>query len=114
MNEKPIGVCGLKCFECPAHLAMKRDDQGLRERTAAEWNVAYAAFGANFAPADINCVGCGEEGVHSGYCCACPVRTCALAKGLANCHVCPEFAGCDTRKGFEANGIDIAKNFAAL
>jgi len=115
MNDKKmIAVCGLNCEACSAHQAMKNDDNDLREETAKKWNEQFAAFGANFAAKDINCVGCRNEGVHSGYCCDCSVRKCASEKGEENCFSCADFSSCNTIKEFEKSGINIEKNFKSL
>ena len=109
-----ISVCGLDCEICPAHLAMKNDDNSLREETAKKWNEKFAAIGAKFAAKDINCVGCRNEGVYSGYCCDCSVRKCALEKGEENCFTCADFASCNTRKDFENFGVNIEENFKSI
>ena len=45
------GYCGLKCGECPAHIAMETDDDALRAKTAAEWN---AQHGSEMKPEEID------------------------------------------------------------
>ncbi|MFH0776863.1 MAG: DUF3795 domain-containing protein [Patescibacteria group bacterium] len=112
MPPKICAACGLDCAQCGAYLAHKNNDDTLREKTAREWNKQFAAVGANFKPAEINCVGCLEkDGAHSGYCCKCPLRKCALTRAVENCAKCADFAECETRRNFEKQTkMDIAKN----
>ena len=58
------GYCGLKCGECPAHIAMETDDDALRAKTAAEWN---AQHGSDMKPEEINCAGCRDEDAAPGH-----------------------------------------------
>jgi len=109
-TNKMIAICGLNCAECPAHVALIKNDDELREKTAQEWS---KQFGHDFAAVDINCVGCREiDGTHGGYCHACPLRLCALGKKLSNCYMCAEFDLCQKRKEFETQtGMSIKNNF---
>lgn len=84
-----LSYCGLDCAQCPAFLAYRDDDQGLRERTAPEWSRLY---GAALKPEDINCVGCTlTEGVHIGHSEECSFRGCGLAHKISNCGECPDY-----------------------
>ena len=57
---------------------------------------------ADIPPDSINCVGCTElEGVHIGHCAECKIRTCGLAKGVANCALCGDYP-CEMISGFIA------------
>lgn len=111
MDEKLSSVCGLDCKKCLAYIATINNDDELRAKTAAEWEKAY---GHKFRVEDINCVGCTvKEGVHGGYCHACPLRACALLKDVANCFTCGDFAVCQKRKDFEVQTkMSIEKNFS--
>ena len=113
MAKDMISVCGLDCESCPAHVALINDDNELRGKTAQEWS---KCFGHDFSAADINCVGCRKiEGIHGGYCEACPLRACAFNKKIANCCACAEFASCQKCKEFEAHsGMSIKNNFLVL
>ncbi|MDD8025974.1 MAG: DUF3795 domain-containing protein [Acidobacteriota bacterium] len=92
--DKMISICGLDCSTCAALIAHQTGDQALREKTAKEWSAAY---GAEIKSEMIDCVGCAEtQGVHIGHCAECAMRTCGLAKAVANCGVCPEFESCST------------------
>jgi len=110
MNKKLTAICGLDCKACGAYIAHQTNDEELRIKTAQEW---AEQFGHKFSPKDINCVGCcSKEGVHGGYCHACPLRSCALSKNIINCYVCPEFQSCQSVKDFEAHsGMRLSDNF---
>lgn len=87
-----IAICGLDCAACPAYNAHITDDWGLREATAKEWSKAY---GFDFKPEMIDCVGCTSvDGVHIGHCFDCEIRKCGLTHGAANCSVCEAFETC--------------------
>ena len=90
--EKLISYCGLNCAECDAYLAMKNNDQALREKTAIEWSKRH---NETITPEMINCVGCKNEGVKEEWCGNhCPIPKCASKKGLENCGFCDEFKTC--------------------
>lgn len=112
MNEKLTSICGLDCKKCGAYIALKNNDNELRKKTAKEWS---AAFGHDIPAENVNCVGCCvTEGIHGGYCHACPLRACALSKNMPNCYVCPEFYECKNCKDFdEHSGMKIEDNFLA-
>jgi hypothetical protein len=107
--EKIIAYCGLNCAECGAFIAMKNDDQVLREKTAAEWTVAH---NFNFTPEMINCTGCKGDGVQIGHCSNCEMRKCASEKGVVNCGACAEFKTCKTINDFIAVVPAVAENLA--
>ncbi|MCL1920519.1 MAG: DUF3795 domain-containing protein [Kiritimatiellaeota bacterium] len=107
--EKLIAYCGLDCAQCGAYLAMKSDDQALREKTAAEWTVK---FNFNFTPEMINCSSCKEGGVRMGYCSQCEIRKCASGKGVADCGACADFKACKTINDFIAQVPCAAKNLS--
>jgi len=107
--EKMIACCGLDCAQCGAFLALKNDDQALREKTAAEWTVMHKF---NFTPDMINCTGCKGGGVQVGHCSVCEIRTCARGKGVENCGVCADFKTCKTINDFIALVPCVAKNLA--
>ncbi|HCU05286.1 MAG: hypothetical protein A2X77_05270 [Gammaproteobacteria bacterium GWE2_42_36] len=109
MSEKLRSACGTDCKQCPAYKAKETNDHSLREKTAQEWNITYSA---SFTSEDINCDGCLSEGVHSGYCFACPIRACVLNKKIPYCYACEDFKECQIRKDFEAQGgIHMASFF---
>ena len=105
--EKLIAYCGLDCAECGAYLALKNDDQALREKTAAEWSKAHDF---NFTPEMINCTSCKGTGVQVGHCSECEMRKCAMEKGVLNCGACGEFKTCKTINDFIAMVPAAAQN----
>lgn len=79
MMDRRIAYCGLDCEACDAYLATIRDDQALREKTAALW---AALNQAPILPEHINCTGCRADGVKTVYCQhLCPIRACAAGRG---------------------------------
>ena len=105
--EKLIAYCGLDCAECGAYLAMKNNDQPLREKTAVEWT---EKFHFNFTPDMINCSSCKSDGVKMGYCSMCEIRKCASAKDGDNCGACTDFKQCKTINDFIAQVPCVTKN----
>ena len=105
--EKLVAYCGLDCAVCGAYLAHKNDDQALREKTAAEWTKAH---NFNFTPEMINCSSCKGTGVHIGHCSECPMRKCAIGKGVAHCGTCNEFETCKTINDFMAQVPSVREN----
>lgn len=101
-----IAYCGLDCEKCDAYLATIRDDQVLREKTAKLWSELN---NAPILPEHINCEGCRMNGLKTMYCDSlCPIRQCALKKGVTTCGDCPELEKCQTV------GVVISNNSAAL
>jgi len=104
---KMLAYCGLDCSSCPAFLALKNNDQALREKTAPEWSKMY---NSDLKPSDINCVGCAvAQGVHIGHCGECEYRKCGLSRKLANCGECQDYA-CAKLQEFHKMVPDAKKN----
>lgn len=110
MSEKTIAACGFDCATCPAFIATKNNDDELRKQIADKWNIQFAKHDANFAPEEINCVGCRIEGVHINYCAICAVKQCVLTKRVEHCLVCSEINDCDIRKKFEQEIKELEEN----
>lgn len=104
--KRMIAYCGLDCEKCDAYLATVRDDAALREKTArlwSEWNQVL------ITPDQINCMGCRTDGVKTPYCeSLCPIRQCALEKGVDTC------GGCDAMETCPKVGAILNNNPAAL
>lgn len=82
--------CGLDCGECPAYLATAANDDQMRRQVAEKWS---KDFGQATTPADINCDGCASGSARLyAYTSSCPIRPCAMSKGVSNCAHCGEFA----------------------
>lgn len=85
-----IASCGLICTGCPAFIATRENDDGLRRKTAEEWS---KMFHADIKPADINCDGCLSNSKRLfAHCFECEIRKCCRERKVANCAECPEFA----------------------
>ena len=106
--KKMIAYCGLDCEQCDAYLATVRNDQVLREKTAAEWS---ALNGVTILPRDINCDGCRASGIKTVFCDRlCPIRQCARKKGFETCGDCPSMETCETVGTVLSNNEDARKN----
>lgn len=103
-----IGYCGLDCEKCDAYLAMIHDDQALREKTAKLW---AELNDAPILPEHINCMGCRVDGVKTVYCDSlCPIRQCALERGVVTCGSCPELEKCEKVGMVISNDPDALNN----
>lgn len=90
--DEIIAVCGLRCHECPAYLAHVGDDDEKRADTAELWSRIYRA---KIRPEQVDCEGClAVGGVLFQHCSVCEIRKCGLARGVANCAGCVDYA-CD-------------------
>lgn len=89
-----IAYCGLDCATCESRLATLRNDDALRTRVAQQWSELNHV---EIRPEDINCVGCRVDGVKTSYCDRlCPIRQCALQRGVPHCGACSDMSRCDT------------------
>ncbi len=103
-----IAYCGLDCEKCDAYLATIHDDQALREKTAKLWAELNHA---PILPEHINCEGCRIDGIKTVYCDSlCPIRQCAMEKGVTTCGDCPEMEMCRTVGMVISNNSDALKN----
>ena len=88
-----IAYCGLDCETCEARLATLNNDDALRRKVADLWT---RLTHVEITPEMINCSGCRVAGVKTPYCeSLCPIRQCAMGKGLETCGGCAEMAGCE-------------------
>ena len=103
-----IAYCGLDCEKCDAYLATKNDDQALREKTAKLWSELNSI---TILPEQINCQGCRVDGVKTVYCDSlCPIRQCAIKKGVTTCGDCADLDNCKTVAMVISNNADAARN----
>lgn len=103
-----IGYCGLDCEKCDAYLATIHDDQALREKTAKLW---AELNDAPILPEHINCMGCRVDGVKTVYCDSlCPIRQCALERGVVTCGGCPKLGKCEKVGIVISNDPDALNN----
>ena len=88
-----IAYCGLDCESCEARLATVNDDEALREKVAALWSKLN---GVEITPESIRCAGCRRSGVKTPFCeSLCPIRQCALGKGVETCGGCAGMESCE-------------------
>ena len=91
-----LSKCGYRCDICPAYTGNIEND-GDRAAVSRGWK---RLFGFEIPPEKVECAGCHNEGWHADT--ECPVRPCAIEKGVTNCAHCDAFE-CDalkTRTGF--------------
>jgi len=86
-----LAKCGFRCDLCPAYTGNIKNDED-RSAVSRGWE---RLFGFDIPPDKVECVGCQNEGRHADT--ECPVRPCALEKGIENCALCDSFA-CDALK----------------
>ena len=100
--------CGLDCEKCEARIATVRDDNDLREKVAKLWSELN---GVEITPEMISCSGCRIDGVKTPYCDSlCPIRQCALRKGVETCGNCAEMNDCSDLRAITGNNADALKN----
>lgn len=103
-----IAYCGLDCEACEARIATVNDDNELREKVAKLWSELN---GVEITPAMINCVGCRVDGVKTPYCDSlCPIRQCALGRGIGTCGDCGEKATCENLAMIAGNNAEARGN----
>ncbi len=107
-----IAVCGINCEKCDTYVATKKDDQALREKTAALWSKYN---NADIRPEHINCEGCRMDGCKTVYCIQmCEIRKCASAKSFETCADCPEMNLCPKITEISNFHPDAKKNLTDL
>ena len=83
------------------------DDDALREKVAALWSELN---GVEIKPEMINCVGCRVDGVKTPYCeSLCPIRQCALGRGVETCGGCGEMGICEKLRAITGNNADALR-----
>ena len=103
-----IAYCGLDCENCEARLATINDDDALRIKVAGHWSELN---GVEITPEMINCSGCRIDGVKTPYCDSlCPIRQCALGKGVETCGSCGELDTCEIVAMIIGNNADALRN----
>ena len=103
-----LAICGLNCETCEARLATVQNDETLREKVAKLWSELN---GVEITPEMIHCVGCRVDGVKTPYCeSLCPIRQCALRKGLETCGGCAEVKTCETVGMILGNNEEARRN----
>jgi thiamine biosynthesis protein ThiC len=97
--EKIIAYCGLVCNECPAYMATQADDAAALERVAAQWREQFNS--PDITAESVICDGClgSDDARLAGYCSMCEIRACGVARSVANCAYCADYA-CDKLESF--------------
>ena len=107
MNDL-IAYCGLNCEKCDAYIATKNNDNALREKTAKLWSELNNVL---ILPEHINCDGCRVNGRKTIFCDKlCPIRQCAMQKGVETCGECPEMEQCPKIAMVHANNTEAKNN----
>ena len=107
MNDL-IAYCGLNCEKCDAFIATKNNDNDLREKTAKLWSELNNVL---ILPEHINCDGCRVNGRKTIFCDKlCPIRQCAMQKGVDTCGKCPEMEQCPKVAMVVGNNAEAKKN----
>jgi hypothetical protein len=86
--QEVLSRCGYRCDLCPAYEPNLKSFAD-KQRASAGWS---KYFGFKISPEEIGCAGCLNDGKHAYE--SCPVRPCALERGLQNCAFCSDF-GCE-------------------
>ena len=107
-----IACCGLNCEGCEARLATVNDDEALRAKVAKEWSELN---GVEITPEMIHCAGCRIDGVKTPFCDAlCPIRQCALGKGVETCGGCSEMKACEKLSMITGNNPDALRRLETM
>ena len=107
MNDL-IAFCGLNCEKCDAYIATKNNDDALREKTAKLWSELN---NVPILPEHINCDGCRMDGKKTVFCDKlCPIRQCAMQKGVDTCGDCSEMEHCSKIAMVHANNAEAKRN----
>jgi len=108
--------CGLDCEACPALIATRNDDDLLREKTAREWEKAYAEYigKSRLETGEMNCSGCKSAGIRFIGCANCPIRACAVGKGAKGCWDCASYDACGMIQGFHSHSPEARERSMKL
>ncbi len=88
--ERLVAYCGLVCSDCPAYIATQADDLAAKERVLAQWRAV--SNDSSMTVDDVTCDGCTTVGGRGRNLPACPMRLCGMAKGVAHCGECADYA----------------------
>ena len=106
--KKTIAYCGLDYESCEARMATMNHDDALRQKVAREWS---ALNGVEITPEMIHCVGCRIDGAKTPYCeSLCPIRLCAVSRGLETCGDCGEMDRCEKLGAIVKNNPKALQN----
>ena len=110
VDKNIIAYCGLNCAECEAYtLTQKNDTKGL-EALAVKWSKMY---GSEIKASDCYCDGCRAEGRKMSHCAVCPVRSCAMERGVETCAHCDD-AICEKLTGMFGTDPGLSKRLETI
>jgi len=110
--DRIIASCGLDCAACEAYQATQADDEAAKQAVVEKWRVEYNH--PDMTLADVVCDGCPSTGRLIPYCHTCPIRACAVEKGVANCATCEEYDTCEKLNNFLAHVPAARENLEAI
>ena len=86
-----IARCGYRCDLCPAYRENIHGQQD-QQRASDGW---FKYYGFRIPPEQLRCDGCRDERPEARRIDAtCPIRPCAIVRGMDTCAPCPE-CGCE-------------------
>ena len=80
-KKKLAAPCGLYCGVCAILIADRDNNTKFKERLTGVYGVTAD---------QIQCQGCLSDELFV-YCQSCPIRSCAIEKGIEGCHQCDDF-----------------------
>jgi hypothetical protein len=102
--EENLAYCGLVCQTCQIYLATREPDKEKQYKMRA--NVAQEIkkyYGMEIKPEDVrDCDGCKTEDGRLFSNNDCPIRTCAVEKGIESCAYCDDYPPRDAVRCCEA------------
>ena len=106
--NKLIACCGLDCEGCDARIATLKNDDELREKTAALWSQLN---GVEITKEMVNCTGCRTPGAKTPYCSDfCQIRKCTMEKNMETCGDCPQMEHCEILAAITGNNPQAREN----
>lgn len=95
-----LARCGYRCDLCPAYRENIHGPED-QQRVSDGW---FRYYGFRIAPEKIYCDGCLDERPEAHRIdTACPIRPCAIARGVSACAACPD-RGCER---FESRTVTL-------
>ena len=83
-----LAYCGIKCQDCPAFIATKKNNFDMKIEIAEKWSTQEYPL----SPDDVECHGCTSTIRNMmSFCEDCDIRDCAIDKHLDNCAYCNDF-----------------------
>jgi hypothetical protein len=91
--EESLAYCGLICQTCQIYLATREPDKEIQYKMRADIAQEIEKYyGEEIKPEDVcDCDGCKTEGGRLFSNSNCPMRTCAVEKGIESCAHCDDY-----------------------